>query len=454
MSDSRPNRFSAIYTPEMMPSRLQVGVLVGIFVGSMCLYVQRVLIPHQKTEALVTQQPRGNLSDLYPRWLGARELLLRGRDPYGADITREIQIGYYGRTIDSARPHDPRDQQAFAYPLYVVFVLAPLVRAPFHAVHHEFTWLLITATAASVLLWFRALRWNVSVGAKITTIVLVLGCFPAIQGFKLQQLTLLVCVLLAAALYAVTRRNLLAAGVLLAIASIKPQLVFLIIVWLGIWVLGRWNERQRLFWSFIASMTALVLGAELLLPGWIGEFRKATAAYYQYTGGGRSVLDVMLTPLFGRAMSAAIVLAALVLLWKVRNNSEQTAEFHWSVALVMATTLVVIPMFAPYNQLLLIPVLMVVMRSIRGLWSGSSLRRFLVTITTVSIVWPWLAASALAISLLLLPPAHVQKAWAAPLYTTLAIPVLVLALVLAGRSVFCNAPEPALRNSTTANMGK
>ncbi|MGD1006096.1 MAG: hypothetical protein ABR980_02565, partial [Ignavibacteriaceae bacterium] len=33
-------------------------------------------------------------SDLYPRWLGSREALLHHRDPYGADVTREIQTGF------------------------------------------------------------------------------------------------------------------------------------------------------------------------------------------------------------------------------------------------------------------------------------------------------------------------------------------------------------------------
>ena len=61
-----------------------------------------------------------DLSDLYPRWLGARELLLHHRDPYSPEVTREIQIGYYGRPLDPSRPQDPRDQQGFAYPAYVV----------------------------------------------------------------------------------------------------------------------------------------------------------------------------------------------------------------------------------------------------------------------------------------------------------------------------------------------
>src|SRR6266700_6566168 len=78
-------------------------------------YVQRILVPHQLAEAAAHGRPRGNLSDLYPRWLGARELLLHHRNPYSPEVTREIETGYYGRTLDPGRVEDPRDQQGFAY---------------------------------------------------------------------------------------------------------------------------------------------------------------------------------------------------------------------------------------------------------------------------------------------------------------------------------------------------
>ena len=75
----------------------------------MWIWVEAIAVPHQVAASVEYGSPRGNLSDLYPRWLGARELLLHHRDPYHADVTREIQIGYYGRPLDPNRPHDPKD---------------------------------------------------------------------------------------------------------------------------------------------------------------------------------------------------------------------------------------------------------------------------------------------------------------------------------------------------------
>src|SRR5579872_1520769 len=109
-------------------ARLLAVALALLVAASMWFYVQGVLVPYQQADALRYSRPRGNLSDLYPRWLGARELLLHGRDPYSRQVTREIQAGYYGRELDPSRPHDPRDQQGFAYPVYVAFLLAPFLR--------------------------------------------------------------------------------------------------------------------------------------------------------------------------------------------------------------------------------------------------------------------------------------------------------------------------------------
>src|SRR5439155_6512425 len=100
-------------------------LLTAIMAASVWVYVQRVLIPYQVADAAAHGRPRGVLSDLYPRWVGTRELLFHGKDPYSSEVTRQIQTGYYGRPLDPSRPDDPRDEQRFAYPVYVVFYLAP-----------------------------------------------------------------------------------------------------------------------------------------------------------------------------------------------------------------------------------------------------------------------------------------------------------------------------------------
>ena len=108
----------------------------------------------------------------------------------------------------------------------------------------------------------------------------------------------------------------------------------------------------------------------------------------------------------------------------------------------MATTLVVIPMFAPYNQLLLLPALMVIARAIRRLWKDLDLSRFFVGITALSIFWPWIAAALLVVAHTVVPGSGIQRAWALPIYTSLTIPIMVLACCwLAGTSAAAKMPK-------------
>ncbi|HEX6821743.1 MAG TPA: glycosyltransferase family 87 protein [Candidatus Sulfotelmatobacter sp.] len=419
--------------------------------ASVWIWVQDITIAHQETDSRRRGIPRGNLSDLYPRWLGARELLLHGRDPYAADVTREIQTGYYGRPLDPTRPNDPKDQQAFAYPLYVVLVLAPTVRFPFPLVQRAFLGLLLMLTASSVLLWLRALQWRISLTAKLLWTILVVGSFPAIQGFKLQQLTLLVAALLAAAMACLVQRRFVIAGVLLAIASIKPQLLALVAIWIIIWISGNWRDRRPLFWGAAVGMALLLAGSAFLLPGWISEFGAAMSSYYQYTGGGRSILDESISPMWGRVVSVILVLTLMVLLWKLRREPEGTRFFQWSMAAVLATTLAIVPMFAPYNQVLLVPCVMLALKEIRTLWHADRLARFFVLITAVSLAWGFVSAAGLALAWLFLPATTVQQAWRVPMAMLWAIPVSLLGLMLVGRKAICStsgAPSVAATAST------
>src|SRR5687767_2378645 len=148
-------------------------LMVGMFA-----YVRHVIVPSQEADAAANDKPRGNLSDLYPRWLGARELLLNGRDPYSAEVTTDIQKGVWGQTLDPDNPNHPKDEMRFAYPLYVVFLLAPTVGMPFETVQRLYFALGIVVLLASVFLWFRAFGDNGSFLYRSAAAMLFLGSYP------------------------------------------------------------------------------------------------------------------------------------------------------------------------------------------------------------------------------------------------------------------------------------
>jgi hypothetical protein len=411
--------------------RAQFGFLAAVIAAaSMWFYVDRILVGYQVADAAAHERPRGNLSDLYPRWLGARELLLHQRNPYGDDIAIEIQKGYYGRVLDAARPNDPKDQQGFAYPVYVVFLLAPLIGLPFHEVQIFFHWLLVGLTAASVWLWLRALRWRLPPLAIAIAVVLMLGSVPAVQGIKLQQLSLLVAALLAGSAACVASGFLFCGGALLALATIKPQLAWPLVAWLLVWAVSDWRARRKLVFGFGLVMVLLLAGSEIILPGWWRMFVHAIGQYHRYTQN-QSVLDQLVPWGFaGKILAAGAVLACAVFLWKLRRQRAEEVEFGGATALVMALTVLVVPMYAPYNQVLLLPAVLAVVRDrtffvarSRGFRLGYGMGGFV-------LAWQWIASLGLSVVFLSGATAWALSGWKWPFLATFATPVLVFAMIL------------------------
>jgi hypothetical protein len=413
-------------------------VLALLAATSMWFYVGRILVGHQVADAAAHDRPRGNLSDLYPRWLGAHELLLHRSNPYSDEVALEIQKGYYGRALDPARPDDPKDRQGFAYPVYVVFLLAPVVGFSFHSVQLFFYWLLIALTAATVPLWLRGLGWRPPPVAVAIAIALTLGTVPAVQGIKLQQLSLLVAALLAGSAASVASEFLFCGGAILALATIKPQLAWPMVLWLLGWVVSDWKARRRLVFGFATVMGALLIAADWVLPGWIKMFLEAIRQYHQYTQN-ESVLDQLVNWALGshggQILAVIACLATALLLWNLRRAAAGSAEFAGALAVVLTLTVLVVPMYAPYNQVLLLPAILFLTReqfparvsaaqaaeSRSGgplIWAGG-----------LALAWQWIASLGLS-ALWFVSRDAALAGWKLPFYATFALPVLIFAAAL------------------------
>ena len=371
-----------------------------------------------------------HFSDLYARWWGAHELLLHHRDPYGVEVSREIQKVIYGAPLSSSGVDDPQALGGgFAYPVYVAFLLWPTLWIPYVVVQRCFDVLLPLCTFLSLLLWLRALNWRPHVSQFVTVSLFVLGSFPSLQGAKLQNLSLLVAFLIAATVAALAADRLVIAGITLAIATIKPQFVFLLALWLCAWALHDWKNRQRFVWSFGLTMVLLVGAGELIAPGWIPRFLHVARAYREYTFG-HSVLDLWFTPRIGVFIAAGLTFGVAKLCWDKIAGSAYSSAFVMATIAVLATTVTVIPTLEPHAQLLLMPAfLFLLAHSQRILGLGKKVR-LLVAAGWALPAWSWIATTALALAALWSLPATLHRFWLIPLYSSPLIPVAVLLLFL------------------------
>jgi hypothetical protein len=176
-------------------------------------------------------------------------------------------------------------------------------------------------------------------------------------------------------------------------------------------------------------MLALLAASEWLFPGWAARFRDTAVAYRVYAANS-GVLDTLFSPTGGKLLTVLLILVVIVVCWRVRKVAETQAEFQIMTSLVLTATVVILPMIVPYNHVLLLPSVFVLAREWSTLSSHSRITRALAIGVGVLIVWPWLAATALTLLSAVMPREQVQRAWAVPLFSSLFIPVGVIALQL------------------------
>jgi hypothetical protein len=385
-------------------------------------------------------------SDLYPRWYGSRELWLHGRDPYSAQITREIQQFQRGRA--AARGED---EGRFAYPIYVSVLLAPSAKFSFSATSRVFFWLFLLCAAGSGVLFLRVTGLRSSVPAMGMFLLYSLGSFPVAFGVRLGQFALVVALLVATCLTAAIADRLFLAGVSLAFSTIKPQLTILLVPWLLVWCVGDWPRRRRLFWGFFGTMAALLITSEVLVPTWIPEFLAGSTAYADYTYS-RSVLMVLLSREGGIIASVLAVAAIMTLCAGFRREPARTVEFAFSSSLVLATTLVVIPTLSPHGQVLLLPGVFLLIRRRKEIWAGGWWQRQLLLATAVLVAWPYVFAIAFSIEAWRFSMDMARHFWLLPVAGTILLPLMVtIALLGARRRIMGESLPEAVSTANAAS---
>jgi hypothetical protein len=386
-------------------------------------------------------------NDFYPIWLTSRRWIRDGLDPYGPALTREIQIGLLGRSLDSHLPNDPpSDYRRFAYPAFTDLLFWPLSEIPFRILRIAWVALLAGLLATTVVFWARALSWPLRGNWLIVAILLTLCSYPELEGLYAGQLGVFVGFLLAASLLALVRNRLVLAGTLMALATIKPQIVLLTIVYLFFWCVNDWRLRSRFMIGFLATMSVLLAASFVVLPHWVQSWVSVIQGYPRYSTPplARELLGSTLGTHFGVYVIALLLLAALWLAWRGRTAAVGSEQFWLTLSILLAiTTITLLPGTAVFDHVILLPGIFL-LASRKQPRSSNPIFQALLAIGFAVLLWPWLAA----VGLIAVRPFlrqelfYSQAVFALPLRTAVAFPFIVLgSLALALRRAQPDCPS-------------
>ena len=283
-----------------------LAVLVGLFSANV---------------RFVTANPGGN--DFLVHWVGARAFLIDGESPYSDAVARDIQELAYGRPARTGE-HELR----VAYPFYSVAVFAPFALVSDFATARA-AWMTVLEVSL-ILLAFVGLRltnWRPGLLVLTSYFLFALIWYHAVRPLINGNAVILVALLVAGALLAIKNGRDELAGLLMAISTIKPQVVLLVFIFVLIWGI---SQRRWLLVGWMVGGVAFLTGIGMIfLPNWILQNIWEILRYPGYNPPGTpgAAFSAWMPAIGTRlGLGFTIVLGVLILLeWRTALGK----DFHW-----------------------------------------------------------------------------------------------------------------------------
>jgi hypothetical protein len=267
--------------------------------------------------------------------------------------------------------------------------------------------LLAPLTAASVIFWIGFLGVQLRPATLATMIALTLTSYPVLEGMYLQQAALWVGAGLALPMAALVRGRLAISGVILALASVKPQMIWLIAVFLLCWSLADWRRRKKFALSFLFTLAILFLVSEIILPGWYRGWVHTLAGYSAYTLP--PLPRLVLGKFLGSVVALAVFVFACVIGWEARRLPAASSGFLLAICFILSATEMLLPSGgAVYDQLVMLPGIFWLWLRREKILSASPPMRVMGLAALAALSWQWIMACGVVL-ITVVSPASAQN---------------------------------------------
>ena len=309
--------------------------------------------------------PGGN--DFLARWMGASKWLREGLSPYDERVSLETQRLIYGHAAD---PSIGEDKNHFVYPLYSMIFFGP-----FGFIEYTLAraiWMTLLEVSAVALVWvsLQLSEWRPPFWKTALLVLFSLLWYHGARNIILGQFAIVNAVITLLALYAVRQKQDVAAGVLLALSTIKPQMVFLLVGFVLFWAYS--VRRTRIIAGFFLTFGILMVLTLALIPNWPIQMIMQVLDYPTYTSTISPLAIIANTspgiqPLFGQVLHAIAYLYLLtqwIAAWK-----KDERWFIWTALMTLVITHLTVYRTATTNFVVLFPALLLMFRIVEQRWN-------------------------------------------------------------------------------------
>jgi hypothetical protein len=274
-------------------------------------------------------------TDFLVHWVGTRALLIDGLSPYTDEVAVRIQTMVYGRPAQAGE-HELR----VAYPLYSQLVFLP------YALIGDYTWAraiwnttLEIALVTMALLALTLTGWKPGRFGLVIYLLFSLTWYFAVRGLINGNAIIFVALFITGAVLAIRSERDELAGILLAFATIKPQVVVLFIPFVLLWAISH-NRWRLVIWTG-GTLLILIGLAMIFIPDWILQNIREVLRYpgYNPPGSPQAVFKLWFPGAGNQfAWGLTILMVAMLIVEWVMAWRKSFRWFLWTGCLTLLIT--------------------------------------------------------------------------------------------------------------------
>lgn len=311
--------------------------------------------------------------DFLVYWKAYRLFFQKGLSPYSDQTAVEVQKLIYG-TAAQTNQH----QMRMVYPLYSVLLFGPFSAIPDYVIARSL-WMTFSelSLVGLSLLCIRISGWKPKRWQLIAFFIFSLIWYHAVRPVINGNAVIFIALGIAGILYAIKQDMDELAGAILALCTIKPQVIIGFGLFLLFWAIIR--KRAKIILWFFITLGLLVGFSMLLIPDWILQNFREILRFSSYATPDTpaSALNALMGTAglrIGTAISILAIALVIVEMWLTRKTGHK--GFLWVASLALVASQWFGISTDPGNFIVCFPAIVLIMAlwqerwEARGKWLG------------------------------------------------------------------------------------
>lgn len=275
--------------------------------------------------------------DYLPVWIATHQWMLEGTSPYDRIVSNQAQQIIYGR---AAEPLQGEGLHQFLFPLTSMVFFAPFGMFDFPFSRALWMTSLELGLAALAYLSIRLVGWKLS-PQKVLIMMLfstmwVFGARSVVVG----QFSVIEALLIVGALLLIRHEQDPLAGLLLAFATTRSQMIILILPLTLLWAYSR--RRTSIIGGYLLSILVIFLVSLFFIPNWPLQLSWQVVEYWGFLPPSNSLVEIIAASVPGLSRQLVFILrlflaAYLIFEWVLAWGKDEN-WFLWTALLTLLVT--------------------------------------------------------------------------------------------------------------------